>query len=278
MNKENITKKILDKIEDQKIVPKPKWHFLFKDYIVWILAILSIVVGAVGFSATIFSLSHAGWDLYRVTHTNIIIFTASVFPYLWVLLMLVFVSVSYYNFKHTKRGYKFKLSTLIFGTVLSTVILGLIFNITGFGQIADRKFGHTESRIFEMWSQSENGLLAGEIQNISEEYFILKDFEGKEWRVHYDELDKTQSYLIRENMKLRIVGESEGESGFSACFIAPLDLPYNLQRQISPRHKDVHLPKPIIKKVIERNEDQERSNKCESVRSYIRNQKPPINN
>ena len=56
MEKENISKQVLEKIKDKKIKPKSKWEFLLKDYVWWFLGILALNIGGLAFSVIIYFL------------------------------------------------------------------------------------------------------------------------------------------------------------------------------------------------------------------------------
>jgi hypothetical protein len=69
--KKDIKKTVLDKVKDGKIAQKSKWYFLTKDYIFWLMAILSTVLGGLAFSTIIFQLSEFG-ELNRLRTEHLV--------------------------------------------------------------------------------------------------------------------------------------------------------------------------------------------------------------
>ena len=99
---EKITKKVLEKIKKEEIKPEAKWKFLLKDYFVWALFALSIIVGALAVSVIIFGIKISDWGMYDKLAGGPVKFLIMTLSYFWLLIFVAFISVAYYNLKHTK--------------------------------------------------------------------------------------------------------------------------------------------------------------------------------
>ena len=101
----DITKKIIDKIKQGQIKPRPKWEFLLKNYVIWALFAISIFIGSLATSVVIFMILNDGWgDFSNLSTGKAIILNI---PYFWLAILALFLIVAYLNIKHTKKGYKY---------------------------------------------------------------------------------------------------------------------------------------------------------------------------
>lgn len=270
----NITDRVLKEIKEKEIEPKAKWHFLVHDYSVFVLAIVSIIIGSFAFSAIIFTITNSDFALYKDTYRSFGSYIFDNLPLVWLLFLIVFGGSAYYNLKNTKGGYKYKLSTLIIGTVLASMILGTGLYALGGGGFVDRSVGQhipfhkgVEERMNKMWSQPDKGLLFGVIGNVEENSFELNDRDNTVWIVLSDEETDTR-VPVREGVEVKIIGEKIDEEIFEACLIVPgvLRGEKNTEKHFGlMKKREFTEGRPGG---FERKSVLARSIKCESVQSY----------
>ncbi|MFA5871486.1 MAG: hypothetical protein WC858_02075 [Parcubacteria group bacterium] len=225
-------KKVLEKIKEEKIAPKPRWRFLLKDYFVWLLFLISLIIGAVAFCVSLHILFENDWDLYQYLHRSLAGHILISIPYIWIILLILFISVAYYNFKHTKEGYRHEAYVILGLSVIGSIILGTFLNTLGAGQEVEDVVA-SSIPIYEsltcchnrtdIWDQPGNGLLGGKIIKIVDpKVFELKDFHGVLWQVRED--DDTLEYepiRIVPGEEIKVIGEKEQENVFWAREIRP---------------------------------------------------------
>jgi len=230
---EKLSQKVLEKIKEEKIEPRPRWQFLLKNYSIWTSFVISVGIGAVAFCVTLDILTDNDWDVYRYAIENPMEKIFLSFPFLWIIALMLFLGLAYYNYKNTKGGYKYETYYIVGLSILGSVILGGIFHYYfGMGEKMEallaenmpfykKIYSHCKDR--EVWLQPEKGLLGGEIVRISTpSSFELEDFSGMSWVVK-----KEKNVLIRGNSSLfekeevRIIGEKEEDSIFRAVEIRP---------------------------------------------------------
>ncbi len=131
MKNKNISQEALKTIKDKKIKPKPKWEFLAKDYLIWFFSVLTVLVGGLAVSIIILIISHPGLR-GRLFLLNI--------PYVWFLVLLVFLILAYYNFKKTKKGYQYNPYLIVVISVLISIIFGFVIFQLGQAEKAERVF------------------------------------------------------------------------------------------------------------------------------------------
>jgi len=224
--------KVLEKIRKEKIEPKPRWHFLLKDYFVWLAFAVSAFVGALAFCVTLSIVVDNDWDIYRYLSMSPAKHILLSLPYLWIVVILLFLGLAFYNYKHTKGGYRHGTFVVLALSIAGSVVLGLVFHSLGMGRKIDRIFSqnlpfyqnvHCCCNRKDIWSQPEKGLLGGRILNVRlENGFDIEDFGGIIWQV-----EKNNETLIRgpvliiENEEVKLIGEKRDERRFRAREIRP---------------------------------------------------------
>lgn len=219
----NLTDKILNKIKEEHIFPKPRWHFLLKNYVVWLAGILALLIGAAAVSVMIYLFRFNDWEIYEETHKSLAEFILLTLPYFWIIFLALFVFIVYYNLKHTKSGYRYPLYIVILAPVSLSIFLGAVFFSFGWGEKIDSILGSQApfydiviNRHVDFWSQPGEGRLAGLI--ISEPIdsnFILLDRNQKEWTVVSEEKNfLAPAELVVIGQPVHLLGEVVGDNEF----------------------------------------------------------------
>ncbi len=223
-----ISEKVIREIKEKKIEPMPRWRFLLKDYFIWSAFAVSVLVGAVSFGVILFVFLGNDWDLYKYLRINPLKHFIFSLPYLWVLLLLAFLGLAYYNYKHTKSGYHYETYAIVGLSFLASIALGLLFHFGfGMGEKIDTAlsanlpiYGQIQAYCSKesVWSQPERGLLAGRIKTVDDDNeFELEDFKGLVWQVKEDEkIVMPASFLIIAGKRVKLIGEKEAERRFKA--------------------------------------------------------------
>ncbi len=198
--KDNFTKNLLEKIKTDKLEPKPRWQFLLKNYLIWIFGALSLLFGSLATSVIIYLLKHNNWQLAEKSDSFWSFFLLTI-PYFWLLFLALFILIIFYNFKHTKKGYRYKPLHIIIVAVLSSIIIGEVFYLAGFSKKIDDVLGARAPFYKEMlnpqlhyWCNPDKGRLAGVILKENNKIALI-DPSGKYWEL---QIGEDQLKLISE--------------------------------------------------------------------------------
>jgi hypothetical protein len=247
MSKEKLSNKVLQKIKKENLKPKPKWGFLLKNYIFWGAFGLSILIGGLASSVAIFRITTADWDIARRLGQHPISFGLRTMPYFWLIILAAFAALAYYNFKHTKEGFKFRLPLTITASILGSIVLGFAFFGAGIAKNMDEQAlkhiplyesMHSKQRV-EMWSQIEKGLIAGEILEIQEGSIKIENLKGEEWTINTENVSKKMIENLKEGMAIGAIGETLEEGIFKAEDLRQWKGNFLEQKRIN------HLPIPM---------------------------------
>jgi hypothetical protein len=228
MNNQKLTKEIFEKIKEKHISPKPKWQFKLKGYFVWTVFAVSIVIGGVAISIIIFTLVNSDWNARTYVSGGLGRHMIVMVPYLWIALLSLFIFTADYNFKHTKKGYRYGLLTVIGISVFASLVLGSSLYAFGIGHRVDNILGQKfnayqdlGAKRLQMWNHSERGLLAGIIVSVEDDSFVLKDVGGNEWTVLGDKLPQIHKVIFNNIDNVRVIGIKIEEGVFEACAVLP---------------------------------------------------------
>jgi hypothetical protein len=216
--KHSMNNKILQKIQNENIQPKPKWQFIVKEFLLWIGIFVSLLLASLS----------AGSMLFNTINANLIpLHLFFWFSGLRILLVGLFVVLAIYQIMNAEQGYKRTRQTYLF---IILIVIGLIgstlFGSRLSGQI-ERGIGFPGivTQANEYWSDPEiNGLLAGELQEITNNGLLL--FNSLDDGIHIIDaqfIREDDANLFIESLRVKMVGYQD--SGiFYPCAVAPWKL------------------------------------------------------
>lgn len=230
--KKNFAEEVVKTIKEKKITPKSKWNFLLKEYFVWFMGFISMVVGALSFAVIFFIVRTNDWDYYDQISGSMLKFVLMTLPYLWLLLLLAFGVLVYYYIRHTKKGYKFQALNIILIIFSSSIIFGGVLYAAGIGKAIDnvmytkapKYYEEIGNRRYKMWKDLERGMIAGQIITVnSNELFSIMDLNEKAWQVIADNAILAPRIEIAVGEKVRMIGEPISDLEFIAKVIGPAE-------------------------------------------------------
>lgn len=229
MDIDNFDQKLVDKIKQEHIAPRPRWHFLLKDYVVRATGTLALLVGSAAVSVMIYLFKYNGWEMQEETHKTFLEFFLLTLPYFWFIFLAFFIFLLYYNLKHTKRGYRYPVWFISIAAFLASVILGGIFYLAGLGEKIDIVLGEKAplyekviNRHFDFWFNPAEGRLIGVVlSKDGEQTFQLLDPSNNEWQVSVQD-DKFPLERLRVKEPVNLIGKVTGDNEFQAEIIRPV--------------------------------------------------------
>jgi hypothetical protein len=225
MLEKNVSQEVLEKIKGSQ--PKSKWQFVIKDYCIWTLGFISLILSSLGFASTLYMLLHNDWDVYRQVSGGLFSFIFLTLPYFWLIFLAVFIYTAEYIIRHTKRGYKFEFSRMVIASISISIIFGSFFYNVGIGEAIDDAFarrlpfyGKLVNPRQQIWLKIDDGLLGGVILEKDGKTFILKDMQGREWQVFAENAIMLIDPQVGQ--PIRSLGEKIDEGRFEADMILPM--------------------------------------------------------
>ena len=221
------SEKILKDIKEKHISPSPRWKFLLKNWSIWLIFSLALFVAALSFATMLYILVNHDWDIYFRLHKTFWQFLLMSLPYIWIVSIVVFSWIAYYDFVHTKGGYHYEAYWVVSASILISMVLGIALFYSGIGKKIDQAldsnlpfYGNININKKQMWCHPDEGLLGGEVvqmQNDEPDRFIIKDCNGKEWDIR-EQIPQIKPIIIHAGERIKVIGkEMEAEAqGFEA--------------------------------------------------------------
>jgi hypothetical protein len=224
---ENSGQEILDKIKEQNIQPKKRWEFLFKNYLLWLFFVLAIIFGGLASSATIFIFKHATW-VEMVPGFSPLKRLLVNLPLFWLFSLSLFCVLAWYDFKNTKRGYKYHPFIIVLFSVILSVVLGWAIYALGFGQKLEETFFRRVPMYQQMFGRGGrmlvepgNGHIAGVIQSIDGSKVVVEDFRGRIFAL------STTTEKLKIGQRVILFGTLDDDNNFTCDNIQPWFRPNN---------------------------------------------------
>lgn len=270
---DRFAKRVLERISDEQLTPRPRWEFVFKNYVFWGLGAFAVALGAFASSAMLFEVENVDWRLALVTHNDFFSFFLDAAPFLWIGALVLFILIGYVNVRRTNHGYRYSLVTIALGAVLTSLTLGAALYASGFGGLVEETVGaytpfHRSILIEERswWLAPGKGLLGGHVVSAAPSVasFVLRDFNGAMWNVDGSDLRTPDLAAVARGGLVRVIGvpTTATSTVFHACFVLPWEFHGDFRHTPSP------LPVATIASSSERSSFVARSEVCKGIRPY----------
>jgi hypothetical protein len=229
----NLKNTLLDRIEREKLQPRSRMFFHSKECVIWALWLISVAVGALAVAISVFVVTHRQYEIYEATHENWFTFMVEVLPFIWVFVFCAMALFAVYNIKHTKKGYRYSVSTILASSIVLSFAGGSALQFFGLGYSIDAILGNqmpiymSQVKIErQLWQQPEEGRLIGKqvaTTVATSSIIIFEDGAGSRWRVEVQELAPKDMTLLASGINVRMLGETMSDPAkiFHACGVLP---------------------------------------------------------
>jgi hypothetical protein len=240
-----LTKKTLSKIKKEGIRFIPKWHFLAKEWFMWLTFFISVLVGGVAGSIIIYRVLNNEWELAPYLADSFTGFVLITLPYFWIALLIAFILLADYQFKQTKEGYKYQFVWILALNLVLSLGLGVILYKGNFSEKIEAAFenylpyyGQLAPPRHRLWMNPDRGLLMGRILEMGSGSALLEDLDGRNWEV---EIGPDFAFENKVGEIIRLMGERHAENLFKMRKLNPWQGP------------DLFLGKPLpkLKKILD---------------------------
>lgn len=212
-----ISDKIVENIKVQHLLPRPRWHFLLKNLMLWSCALLSTVLGGIVLALIVFFfIDH---DAVARLQLNETIFEdlLEVIPLFWLGSLAVLIVLSRYAVRYTTFGYRYSATRVVAFALSGSALIAFMLHITEVGErIQD--FLVERAPVVMMGVNSmgpEQGFLEGTIQRLlGSDECELVDIEGRLWMVDLGSLDDSEQALVRPGFRVIMRGSLEDGATF----------------------------------------------------------------
>ncbi len=251
---ESIQDRVFSRITTDCVKPRSKYVFWCQNSGVWLLWLLTVLLGGLATAVLIFTSTYRYYDIYEAMYDNFFTFFFEALPVLWIVAFVGLMLVASRGMRATRRGYRLSPWFVGGSSVGVSVLLGVVGSMAGFGFLVDKVLGEyapmynsQAEREYVMWQQPVEGRLIGRQQMAGSAADTVRfiDAIGKVWDMDVQELRMLDRELLGSEREVRVLGqEVPGDEGrFHACGVFPwmLDRKYPMRELQS--HRQAHIEK-----------------------------------
>lgn len=225
----SLSSKIIERIKQEKMTPKPRWHFMLIKGSLAAAFIISIILGSLGVAIVIRHFALTDWEMAHQFSGSHIRSFFLILPYLWLIIIGLIILLAELVLKHTKTGYRvssWKFVTLsialsiffggacYFMEIDEPIELGLRSNFGPYAQVRE-----WENEIFV---SPERGVLAGRILAIkSNNAWQVVDLRNEEWLVDISEAVMKGKFPVQVGLPVGLIGRMTSLNHFKADRVGP---------------------------------------------------------
>jgi hypothetical protein len=232
----NFSQSILAKIKQEKLTPRARWIFQFKNLFFWSLGILTIIAAGILLTALLEDFLLAEWEIFSRHPGGQLHFFYETISWLWLISLIALLAIAFVIFRHTKQGYRY--ATLGLAGVVLVASFGLGISLYPTKIPSDLREFHRQylGERFDpnLWHNPDQGFLIGKILKIKQKELLL-DTGKQKWQVNFAKARMPQFLKLAPQQKIRIMGKKISEGIFEANFIHPERPPQKIERKFRQR-------------------------------------------
>lgn len=226
----NLIKDTIGKIKKQQIAPESKWRFLVARYGAWVLFGLVAFFGAGALSVAYYIVTNLDWDLYHFGQRGFFLYTFSILPHFWFILVAILLVVAFLDIRKSEMGYRFNWLKILLTSLGIILLAGMIMSWVGFGHrlnsvMVDKMPYYGRHMVVSkeaQWMRPEQGFLAGRIISVGEQELEIEDLDGGKWKIQAN-IQTLIGLVVRleKGEIIKIIGVKQGQGIFEASEIRP---------------------------------------------------------
>lgn len=221
--KQRLSDRVLEQIDHEGIAPKPAWHFLLREWVVWLIAGVALVVGSVATALTLY-IHDASRFIEHQIHVSDLAAIFHAIPLFWLALVALALFYTVHAVRETRRGYRYNPGWLVGFALGVSIAIGASAHSAGVSESIDRylieevpAYRPLTGFAPKHWERPQAGVVAGVVEAVEEEVITVRKIDGGSIEVEIKpETTVVGAQTIREGARVRVVGTSTRRDGASA--------------------------------------------------------------
>lgn len=230
---------VLNTIQTTGLCPRSKWWYVTSNVLLWVSFVATVLLGALAVSVLIFAGLHGWYGLYELVNMTWLGYFALRVTLLWPIILVLTLGLAYYNFRCTRRGYRWSLAQVTGACIGLSILLGIGLHVLGAGYATDRLLQEhmplypAQDKIeYALWHQPTEGRLIGSLTDVPAGIFTTID--EVIWQVDTTMLMESDRTLLESGAKVHLVGTITAPDTLRACAaVAPMLLPDTSQDDLA---------------------------------------------
>lgn len=255
MEKKKPSSDILNKIKEEKIMPKSHFQVHWKNYVFWFVWCVIMIFGAISFSLILLNVLDIRPEFLReIGIGRYMRLFGETMPFLWIILVLVAFGTGYMAMRKTRKGYRYSMIFVTTIIVLIMSLLGALFHMTKLNKQVGGRMINNESMMRmgfpaqERMMRPGEGMMGGRVVSFSDTEIFVENIRGDEWKIIYDKKTKMQlKEDLRTDLFIAVTGEKIDKDVFHADAI--FCVPDHMDLERKPKKDGDKTPLPPVREM-----------------------------
>lgn len=185
-----LSKSILDAIHHKKITPRSRWYFMWLHMLLWVSFWLTLFVGIVAVSLLFLEMGMPERPYMQWMPLPGPMRILPYLPFLWGFGALISVTIAYFVFYKTDRGYRIPTLWIVWILILGSFTGGYALHRTKINVIWEKQmqrlvppYQRIRAELHKWMPLPESGILPGKIQTIDGNNYSIKCPDNVLWNV-----------------------------------------------------------------------------------------------
>ena len=226
-----LEKRVMERIDAEKLAPRPFYFFMAKRAVFWALAGLSFAIGAMCFALAIFVTSDFYYTGGKAFDEMPFDELTSGLPFVWLLSSLLLAVSATFSIGQTSRGYRVKRSYVLTAVSTASIAMGvLLYGFDVGGKVHQSLSSHFPSYRaathipYAEWSRPQAGFLGGKVQSVTGgKALTLLAFDNMIWTVDISTATIDVGQPLIDEGDIAVEGVRTGLRQFRAVRVIPFD-------------------------------------------------------
>lgn len=226
-----LRQQVIEQIKRDHIRPMAPGYFFAWRLFGWVQVALLVILATLVTAFALHIIFEIDWEAFRHTEVSGVRAALMSLPFLWLVLIVVFLTLAVVVMRRTGRGYRYSLWVLLFLFPVASTAAGLAIEHSRFDEPVEKFLLGSLSQqepwqailpsVEQQWAQPENGLLGGEVIHVNEETttFKLEDRKKNEWDVEYQGAAIEQGVKLSPQTQVNVIGTEKETGLFEAAVI-----------------------------------------------------------
>lgn len=226
-----LSTRVFGAIEHDHIRPHSSLHFLMREWVIWAVAALALVLGAMATALTIYIAGASQFIEESIERSSLDVWFQMV-PMFWLLLIAIGIYYTAHAVRETKRGYRYNPGWVVSGALGLSIALGYAVHLAGASEYIDNRLLESVPLYQPLtafkpaqWMKPNAGVLAGVIESVATDTIEIRSLDGDVHTITLTpDTNVLKPALMREGMPVRVEGtttEPDGEIIFTARVVGP---------------------------------------------------------
>lgn len=225
---EDFSNRLLERIEEERIKPLPRWVVFARRAIAWTTLVLAVLCAGLLGSLLLLAVLQVDIQFLRRSSLGPMLrLVLDYVPLVWILLFLALCALEVFLLRHETRAYRYSGAALAGLVLIGVSLIGLGFYAAKLPERIEHSLQRGLPPRVHPWAmrrpppRPEHGILFGEVTSVSSTTLYLRGPRGESWQVNLSEQAAQKLDLLQPGQLILIEGRIINRGIFEGREVRP---------------------------------------------------------